>query len=229
MKRRSLTVLLCLLAIISLASVGFASWVITADDTENVTGNIQVETVTDQRLDIKVADGQDLNINLLAPATQAKEGAWLVGKSEKGSEKKTVAINFTLGFKNTQTTGTPIATVTAEFDEETKTLIKKAVDANYIQEPTISIVNNGNGNYVLTINFEWGEAFGKVNPYDYYNAEGKTANGLVADDVSTTWADDAYAKLTDLNSIFADKTYKVVITAKPSETASPAPVQPDAE
>ena len=59
MKRRSLTLVLCLLATLSLASVGFAAWVISAGDIENATGQINVDTVTDNRImisEIKLDD-----------------------------------------------------------------------------------------------------------------------------------------------------------------------------
>ena len=223
MKRRSLTVLLCLLAIISLASVGFASWVISADDTEVVEGNIQVETVTDQRLDVVVAEGQNKNINLLAPATQEIPNSWLKGNGE--SEKLEVVIDFTVKYKDSDNKNTPTAKVTWTWDEATRTLLDEAIAAQYITEPTVIITNRGNCNYSLTIKFAWGDAFKldgvNVNPYTYYNT-GKTANGFVNGVDGDSWADHAIDTLTALNTMFTSKTYKGTIKAVFAETADPA-------
>ena len=51
MKKRTLTLTLCLLALVALFSVGFAAWVVTApiNDTE-VEGNFVVEEVSDERV-----------------------------------------------------------------------------------------------------------------------------------------------------------------------------------
>lgn len=58
MKRKTMTMLLCLLTVLSIVGVGFASWVITAEATEIRTGNIVVDTVTDERLSIIVSPSQ---------------------------------------------------------------------------------------------------------------------------------------------------------------------------
>lgn len=239
MKRRSLTVLLCLLAIISLASVGFASWVISAGDTEEATGNIQVETVSDQRLEIVVPTGQDLNINLLAPASESQTitNSWL--KGDGGSEKLSVVINFTIKYRDEKNKTIPTATVTAAWDEDTQSLLDAAVSKKYITAPTIVIANKGDGSYTATITFAWGELFKNgtenVNPYTYYNT-GKKANvvayyvnseGTVVDStvegaIAVTWADDAVKTLTALQQQFNGQKYKLVISAEPSATPNPA-------
>ena len=54
MKRRTLTIVVGLLLTLSLVGVGFASWVISAKDEETIIGNVEVQTVTDRRLDITV-------------------------------------------------------------------------------------------------------------------------------------------------------------------------------
>ena len=54
MKRKTMTLVLCLLAALALVSVGFASWVISADANKTVSGNIKVDTVEDKRLSADV-------------------------------------------------------------------------------------------------------------------------------------------------------------------------------
>ena len=65
MKRKTLTLVLCLLTVMSLVGVGFASWVIDADASAPVEGNIIVDTVADKRLELAVAfknDQKDIKV-----------------------------------------------------------------------------------------------------------------------------------------------------------------------
>lgn len=226
MKRRSLTVLLCLLAIISLASVGFASWVISAGDDVEATGNIQVETVTDQRLKIEFTNNpESQSFNLLAPAAkdQTNDKAWLTAPETAG-EVKEVTLSFTVKYKNQE--GTPNANVTVAWDQLTAAKLAEAVELGYIAKvPTtendgIVITKGDNGSYTAKIKFEWGSLFGGENPYTYYNADKKGANDkiYVGNDSETgarivktsaetgltesTWADEAMLQLRALYEFF---------------------------
>ena len=60
MKRKSLTLLVCLLACLALGSVGFAAWVITNDANAQDTGTIRVDVVKDARLSIsaEITEGE---------------------------------------------------------------------------------------------------------------------------------------------------------------------------
>ena len=53
MKRRTLTLTLCLFSLITLFSVGFAAWVITGGTTTDAQGSISASTVTDKSLNLK--------------------------------------------------------------------------------------------------------------------------------------------------------------------------------
>ena len=217
MKRRSLTVLLCLLAIISLASVGFAAWVISAGDTEEVTGNVQVDTVSDQRLVIKVTSGEQ-NLNFLASAEEIS-GAWLTSDS-KEKEDLEIVLTFTLEYADKNATTAPKdAVVKVEWDKPTSEKLDAALTAGYIAEvpkATVTSVEVGKTiTYTAKINFKWGTAFGGKNPYTYYNEL----------DVETA-ADVAFETLTNLYTMFAPTTtdengtelfkYGIVITATPA-------------
>lgn len=54
MKRKTMTMMLCLLCTLALVSVGFASWVISTSTTVQQEGNIVVESVTDNRVNVSV-------------------------------------------------------------------------------------------------------------------------------------------------------------------------------
>ena len=189
MKRRSLTVLLCLLAIISLASVGFASWVISAGDTDQATGNIQVEQVSDKRLVISDVSltAQDF---ILAgkPASPVAEN-WLKVSGDT-TEVLTTTLSFKVAFKDgttvvTENTGKN-ASITVEWDLTTLELLEGAVEAGYILAVPQLNLTGSNGAYSVTITFQWGTKFGGIapvgegagtaglNPFNFYN--GKEAN-----------------------------------------------------
>ena len=78
MKRRTLTLTLSILACIALIGVGFASWVITKEDSQEVSGNITVDTVQDKAHLITIIDDatKDLNVYFGAPKNPI-ENAWL--------------------------------------------------------------------------------------------------------------------------------------------------------
>lgn len=65
MKRKTLTMVLCLLTVLSVVGVGFASWIISADASDVTEGNIVVDTVTDNRLSLSVSTPVDSEGNAL--------------------------------------------------------------------------------------------------------------------------------------------------------------------
>lgn len=103
MKRKTMTMMLCLLCTFALVSVGFASWVISTSTTEEFEGNIVVETITDKRLDVKVSflDGEATdNKNKIVfgrpvSYTSSNNSDWL--ENDDFSENNLE--NFTLKFK----------------------------------------------------------------------------------------------------------------------------------
>ena len=84
MKRKTLTMVLCLLTCLSLVGVGFASWVISSGDTEKLTGNIQVDTVTDHRFTFgEAALGEEDIIYFGMNDNTEIPGAWLTNTEVK--------------------------------------------------------------------------------------------------------------------------------------------------
>lgn len=232
MKRRSLTLVLCLLATLSLASVGFAAWVISAGDTENLTGNISVETITDQRLLIEDITVDGIAYDLSTKTwTGGKAPEFVFGKPQDGEavwlkndtvQKLELVVTFKLyenkkdnakpeGVK-TEITNVNIGTIkiTNAFSAVIasagagKTFAKVVEDA-----PTAEYVD---GKWQFSIELDWGNYFGAIgdvvgvdgtNPFTYYN-------GL---DFTDENANDAFTKLDAMYNAMEEATFTVQIKA----------------
>lgn len=222
MKRRSLTVLLCLLAIISLASVGFASWVISAGDEEIATGNIQVEEVEDQRLDIidlkfdKVVYENSETVLpefVFGTPKNAVQDGWLTNK-EIGEEKLKIVITFSVVYKNTTAklddskvvASVDFSTVTENIFKVANHELNKDDDPNndvyYVtivsSKPTVTC---SEGVYTCELELKWGNYFNNENPYSYYNSKPVAQFG-----------DEAKERLTAMYSALKEAKYSVKIT-----------------
>lgn len=212
MKRRTLTLMICLLSVLSLVSVGFASWIITANDTEDVTGNIQIETVTDNRVFIvESTTGAGIkasnDIVFGAPETMSNDDAWLTADGTK-KEALTATITFKVVDANDAAVAAGKVNVTAEIALQGGKTFDELVSDGYIQAvPTVTPARVGDV-YTITVTLNWGSLWGNENPYDYYN--GHDVNAEITSGV--TYGDhaaehiDAFAQLNTLQ-------YKVTITA----------------
>ena len=233
MKRRSLTLVLCLLATLSLASVGFAAWVISAGDTESATGNFQVDEVHDKRLTIS-------NIQKTAPD-------FIFGKGTKGTHSwlnadsvdaavMSITVTFDVDFKNNAEVITEDvkegdevikaknSVITAYWDDETQTLLEGAVTAGYIADvPELTVTETATkGTFQVVVTFAWGKLFNNENPYKWYNdheIDGTLtidANGIpAATGTQIDYATHANTYLTDFYDYFNGKTYSLTLSAQP--------------
>ena len=184
MKRKTMTLVLCLLAALALVSVGFASWVISADANKTVSGNIKVDTVEDKRLSADVAlSVQEI---VFGTPTATIENPWLTNP-DIGEEKlkTTVTIVATENGKayTGHATDKKIKVSMVEGVKDSEGSITEATQKNYETAVTRGYVSNwviGNiteptpGTYTVDITFNWGEHFkdskGIIkNPYTYYN------------------------------------------------------------
>ncbi len=210
MKRKTMTLVLCLLAALALVSVGFASWVISAGATDNVEGQIKVETVDDRRLTITASTNDQFTFG--APKTD-KEDAWLTNTTK---ESLTITINVTIGKKDSNNTELDLNQVnlTAEISELTGKY-QEAVEAGYvcaIDEATI--VPEGTGeNRTIKITIKWGNHWGtNTNPYDYFND--KDVNEKVPESGETTYGDLAKTELTAMYNLLNQVKFTIKVTAK---------------
>ena len=198
MKRKTLTLVLCLLTVMSLVGVGFASWVISADTSAVETGNIVVDTVTDQRYSLTLVSEPELKNIVLTGPEQATEG-WLTynNNNSKGTVNLTVAYTFSV----TKNDGTAFTTANksdseynyvylsdlninvafngpAKKDGDNETAFGKLISQKVIKEIgttgyTVSNVSLSNDNktatFTVTVGYAWGDLFNNLNPFTFYN------------------------------------------------------------
>lgn len=212
MKRKGLAGILSLLISVAVVGVGFASWVITAGETETVEGNVTVESITDNRVTLQILES-DKSVLFSGKSTNpgTYSNPWLTTTS---TEDLTITINYQVGFKDTTKSNYGDITVSAE---GVYTEIQSAITKNYIAVDSLTVNNpasDGTGSIVLK--FKWGTAFGGQNPFDYYNSKG--VNEIIPD-TSIKYSDDAYTKLNELSEFNSAK-FTINVTA--SYTPTPA-------
>lgn len=218
MKRKTLTLTLSILACLALIGVGFASWIISADTSaEPAKGNIIVDTVEDKTY---VVSGEWLenksSIIFGAPDTMDASNPWLTNDSEGKTENLTVTYQLTVKYgDNTPATGLVDSNkIVATFGVPNDPNYTAAVNGGLIIAPTNATVveaPEGNGKYNITVTYQWGEHFGKVNPYTYYNLKNATdkLNGS-----ETTYMQDAKTSLDTLSKIEETVEFTLSITVK---------------
>ncbi len=234
MKRRSLTLVVCLLATLSLASVGFAAWVISAGATEQLTGNILVEDVSDERLQITELDMT--NENFIFGYGTKGTNSWLKYDEGDAAQSLESTITFKLSYKTGSTPvvtsgGEQNTTLTVKWDDATQTFLEDAVEKGYIKEVPALTPSLSGDTYSVTVTFQWGELFNSENPFKWYNDHKVsdeytwvTATGLPgvkgADGTTTkTYGDHAAEFLTAMYQYFDDGTqaYTILVDAQPLE------------
>lgn len=216
MKRRTLTLTLCILACVALIGVGFASWVITNDVAGTADGTVEVDTVDDQTHKITVLT-TDAKV-VFGPKTETQGSNWLrYNATGDKAEKLTVEIEFTVTNPDSLDDQAPFAFTLEEADADG--YYAKALEKDYVAAlPTTGVgiecvaVEGTSEKYKVTITFAWGVAFGNENPSVYYNAH--TANEKI-EGTEVTYAEDAKTKLTaEAFTNLAKATFKLTITPK---------------
>lgn len=220
MKRKTMTLVLCLLAALALVSVGFASWVISVDANETVNGNIKVENVVDSRLKATITPSAT-SIVFGTPTDDANEG-WLtntsIGKqvlevkftivvTEGGQPYKEKADKITASYKEGVVTyGSDGEVIKVDAVEaSTDTNYAQAVTKKYVTEINLTKVTETatKGTYEVTFSVGWGQAFGGDNPYTYYNSK------KVEDE-----ADNAQTALNEMYSLLKNCGFIITIEVK---------------
>lgn len=204
MKRKTLTLTLSILACLALIGVGFASWIISAEVSATpAEGSFIVDTVTDRSYKVEGAWlSNQSNITFGAPTTMNNTSdTWLTNDSKDKKENLTVTYQLTVTYGN-GSKATGIANkITAVVTAPESASYTAAVNGKLIIAPTNATVEEtgeGTGVYNITVTYQWGEHFGKVNPYTYYNA--KTATDTLTDS-TTTYMQDAKTSLDTLSKI----------------------------
>ncbi len=210
MKRKTMTLVLCLLAALALVSVGFASWVISVDANKEQTGNITVDTVTDQRLSLEVSLAEGSKPDLTFGKNDSNNSNhWFYNNGDL-TENLTVVYNVKVTADGKAITP---KTITVDLTETSETY-KTASDAKVVGAlPTVTAepVTDKVGEYTITIKLTWGEKFGGNNPCDYF--KGKDIDGAtgLAETEPQTWGDYAAKYMKEVEKI-KNASYKLTIT-----------------
>ena len=180
MKRKSLTMILCLLTCLSLVGVGFAAWVISSGDSEFVSGNITVDTVTDRRFNIAdVADPDNVYYGLTQDTAKIAEynisNPWLVNNTSGSKENLVISFDVVISSNSELVSEVdPANTGEALWEEHSDISINFAIAAGQdawdaalagkaIAEPkvekTVKSADSSSITYTVTLTFYWGEAF----------------------------------------------------------------------
>ena len=220
MKRKTLTLVLCLLTVMSLVGVGFASWVISADTSEKVEGNIVVDTVSDARYTLTISKPEVVDIYLTGP--QGATNGWLTYTAS--NDKKTVNLTVEYTFTVTKNDGTKFVKqemsvdgynyvnlkdlyITAVFNGPDKKdnsskdtafgtlftngVIKEIGESGYeIGLVTLSD-NDATASFKVKVGYAWSTAFDNENPFVYFNKKG--ANELSNTDYYSNIEKETYA------------------------------------
>lgn len=184
MKRKTLTLTLCLLACFAVIGVGFAAWIITSDAEETVTGNIKVETVEDHRLKIEIISTEADNVIRFGKPVGYAENSWILN-NEAETENLTATIKFTIKKGNATVTSLEDAkiAVTAEFSTTITADMNKGVgNKTLVTIPTEFTVEKDSTDsegktFMIKVVFNYGDEFGTINPYEFYKDKDVTAEG----------------------------------------------------
>lgn len=222
MKRKTLTLTLSILACLALIGVGFASWIISANTSTNAEGNIIVDTVTDKSYVISAASWKDGNskISFGAPKEMSVTGAWLTNDSTDKTENLTVTYQLTVTYADT-TPATGLVDsnkIVATFGAPNDPKYNKAISDELIIAPESTTIKElPGGVYEITVTYKWGKHFANsadaregVNPYTYYNGNGRQANDKIGE-TSTTYMEDAKTSLKTLEDIGANVKFTLTI------------------
>lgn len=230
MKKKTLGLLLAGVAAASMIGTGFAAWIITASAEKVEEGQFIVDTVSEKTVTITPSFASDEDtIRFLAPSTGASTG-WLTNDNI-ATEKLAVTLNVAYAFN----TGAAASDFKVKYDIDYSS-VQAAINAGYITAPTLTLNDAAytdatvqalsGASEALTITFEWGSAFGGVNPYDFYNDnfdygdKVTLTEGVPAKDDNGDTTIEAVAKeaLTALSGINA-ATFNITITVTPASQA----------
>ena len=232
MKKKTLGLIIAGVAAASMIGTGFAAWVITASATETANGQFVVDTVSEKTVTITPSfASNEATIRFLAPSTGASTG-WLTNNNA-ATQNLAVTLNVAYGFNE----GTTAADFKVKYDIDYSS-VQAAINAGYITAPTLTL--NGaaytdatvqalsGASEALVITFGWGDAFGGVNPYTFYNTfaynedyklvEGtptKLEDGDTAVGKIQTVAKEALTALSGINAA----TFNITITVTPASQA----------
>lgn len=221
-KKRLISLIIIGCALITLISVGFASWVISRDASTTSQGNISVDTVVDNKITLTTSWTDSKSTIKFAPiATTGITNPWLATTGDS-TESLSVTLNVTVDKFDILDS----ATYTLSVAEANKTNYDSAVSKNYITSPTgygsaqtltfTKASSGDSGTATLTLTWGWGSAFESKNPTTFFNSKTKTDKPTGS---TSTYEDLAQSELSELNTLLKDVSFVVTISAKSKATA----------
>ena len=226
MKRRIITIAVSFLLCIGMIGAGFAAWIITGNTQVEESGNIQVEKVEDNRLNMTLAWKDSKSTIVYGHDGVTYSGGWLANDGAEQILEVTLVITLNnYADIKTKLDNNTLTSFAIEFGwkdtEMTKytTALSEGLvgalptpDAVEFTDFNAVTITEGEGEEAVettvyqtevTFTFAWGTAFGGNNPMAYYNGQEYTA----------TLADAAKANLEKLYALNGE-TYKLVVTGK---------------
>ena len=165
------------LAAVSMFSVGFAAWVLSATDSETVDGSISVETVNASAvyyINSATIDGDDFCFGVPSAARVTElsySNTWLT--FENGSEVENLTVTVKVEATNINASSLDHISLTITSDD-----YDAAATAGYVKPLSQAVITETYDSVdevvVYTITLGWGSLFNNKNPYEYYNTQTKT-------------------------------------------------------
>lgn len=223
MKRRTLTLTLCILACIALIGVGFASWVITYNKEDEVTGNVSIDTVDDKSHIVTITNKTSEQTVRFAALASTNTSDWFKGENKGDTDKESLVLTYQVSVTNYESLADGTGAISVTLVEDGTSVYSAAVTDGLVgalpstENAGISI-SGSNGTYTITITFKWGEYFDESNPTTFYNS--KTAEAERSDAKSK----DNKTYLEDAIYVLGGDTYKTYVnlaTAKFKITVTP--------
>ena len=197
-KRKKIIMGLSLFGAIGLVSTGFAAWVLSASASNQQQANLKVGAVSDKSMSfdgVKIYGMNDSDVEVetanysFNPRYADNTGRVRFGSNEGADEGERLSLTVRGQIKEAQNLGS----LKVSFDEIPQAL-QDAVAAEYIvlpacasaaQDVTYTLTGEASkvASFEYVIAFAWGDAFGNVNPGDYYDEAG---SGVDIADVKTT-------------------------------------------
>ena len=235
-KRKGILMASAILGSAAIVSTGFAAWVVSTNVTQEATGNIEVDSVTDNR--IKFSDptwtGGD-NIVTFGRPQSVSNDVWLTNNSQSMIEDLDVSFTFTPEWESSdgKEANSKVKLYFAiEVDgKDASDLLYSSTNAGYTTFTNKSLIvlpdlsSYTDKEYVvgqpitIDLTFKWGEAFGGKNPYTYFNSL-TTDGGFLAsaNNPTNAEAEEAIDRLTKLHDLVGEGTsigFTVTISNKP--------------
>lgn len=241
MKRRSLTLTICILAVLALASIGFASWIITNPNAgTEAPGTIAVDDVTSEvfKIETKWDTTSGGKINFGKPKNYTEqETDWLTNNA---TDEENLEAELTISFNKADNVNleailseTPIEVTfgvvknNADLsDTDAEALftglnlpypvltIKDSTGAFVAFDGTIDYADlDSNAQCVIKVTFAWGVSTNNVNPYVYYNTIDFGTETNEVDDEGNKLAIEVVAEkyLNSLYTEFQGVSYKLTL------------------